>query len=267
MASQYLPFGTAGGANVMSYAGYNALPARTTGFTAGTALSVQLNTVWRQSSVASAALALFASSNAGVDLNDDGDVPNFADVIEAAVNALVTARNDTTPTGSVIHMTGLAGMTRPTVPGYVYANGANVSRTGIYAALWAYYGSPNTGDGSTTWTLPDFRGVVERNIDDGRGIDEAGAGRTPGSFQDWSTARPKMTTQGALTVGGGSRSLTGATTPNTVGFARVSKSGESVTTVGLDNTQSGFETDVANVVAGDFETRMANIAVWPFLKL
>lgn len=68
--------------------------------------------------------------------------------------------------------------TAPT--GYLKANGAAVSRT-TYAALFAAIGTTfGTGDGSTTFNLPDLRGEFLRGFDDGRGID---SGRTLGSFQ------------------------------------------------------------------------------------
>ncbi len=63
--------------------------------------------------------------------------------------------------------------------GWLEANGSNVSRT-TYAALWSAMGSPNTGDGSTTFTLPDLRGTFLRALDSGRGVD---TGRTLGSTQ------------------------------------------------------------------------------------
>lgn len=40
--------------------------------------------------------------------------------------------------------------------GYLWENGADVSRT-TYARLWHAMGKPNTGNGSTTFTLPDGR--------------------------------------------------------------------------------------------------------------
>lgn len=75
--NQYLPFGTAGGANVLSPTDYNSLAARLTGFTAGTAASVQLNTVWRQSSVVSAMIGEFILDYGGFDALDDGSVDNL----------------------------------------------------------------------------------------------------------------------------------------------------------------------------------------------
>jgi hypothetical protein len=75
--NQYLPFGTAGGANVLTPSAYNGLAARLSGFTAGTAVSAQLNTVWRQSSVMSAMVGEFVLDYGGFDALDDGNVDNL----------------------------------------------------------------------------------------------------------------------------------------------------------------------------------------------
>ena len=64
--------------------------------------------------------------------------------------------------------------------GWLKANGAAVSRT-TYAALFAAIGTTfGTGDGSTTFNLPDLRGEFLRSWDDGRGVD---AGRAFGTRQ------------------------------------------------------------------------------------
>lgn len=65
--------------------------------------------------------------------------------------------------------------------GYLKRNGAAVSRT-TYARLFAKIGTTyGVGDGSSTFNLPDGRGVFDRGLDEGRGLD---AGRTLGSYQD-----------------------------------------------------------------------------------
>jgi len=65
--------------------------------------------------------------------------------------------------------------------GYLKRNGAAVSRT-TYARLFAKIGTTyGAGDGSTTFNLPDGRGVFDRGLDDGRGLDP---GRTLGSYQE-----------------------------------------------------------------------------------
>lgn len=64
--------------------------------------------------------------------------------------------------------------------GYLKANGAAISRT-TYANLFTAIGTTfGVGDGSTTFNLPDLRGVIARGWDDGRGYD---SGRAFGSYQ------------------------------------------------------------------------------------
>jgi phage-related tail fiber protein len=64
--------------------------------------------------------------------------------------------------------------------GFLKANGAAVSRT-TYADLFAAIGTTyGTGDGSTTFNLPDMRGEFPRGWDDGRGVD---SGRGIGTAQ------------------------------------------------------------------------------------
>lgn len=83
--------------------------------------------------------------------------------------------NNGAPAGTVIFSA------RPTPPtGYLKANGAQVSRT-TYAALFAAIGTTfGSGDGYTTFAIPDLRGEFVRGWDDGRGTD---SGRSLGSAQ------------------------------------------------------------------------------------
>ncbi len=62
--------------------------------------------------------------------------------------------------------------------GWLAANGSNVSRTTysvLFAAISTIYG---TGDGSTTFTLPDYRGYFLRGWANGSTIDPDKASRT-----------------------------------------------------------------------------------------
>ena len=64
--------------------------------------------------------------------------------------------------------------------GWLAANGAALSRT-AYAALFASIGTLyGAGDGSTTFNIPDLRGVFLRGYDNGRGLDPS---RVFGSYQ------------------------------------------------------------------------------------
>jgi len=69
--------------------------------------------------------------------------------------------------------------------GWLLADGSAVSRTtyaNLFAAIGTTYGS---GNGATTFNLPDFRGVFRRGADMGRGIDP---GRAVGSYQEQNNA-------------------------------------------------------------------------------
>ena len=80
-----------------------------------------------------------------------------------------------TPVGSVQYF---ASSTAPT--GWLVADGSAVSRT-TYSALFIVIGTTyGSGDGSTTFNLPDLRGQFVRGWDDNRGID---TGRAFGSNQ------------------------------------------------------------------------------------
>lgn len=72
------------------------------------------------------------------------------------------------PTGAV------SAFAMTTVPsGWLACNGAAISRTtysDLFAAIGTTFGS---GDGTTTFNLPDLRGYFVRGYDDGRGIDPA----------------------------------------------------------------------------------------------
>jgi hypothetical protein len=72
----------------------------------------------------------------------------------------------------------IKAMASSTVPsGWLECNGANANRT-TYADLFAYIGvNYGNGDGSTTFTLPDFRGKFLRGWDNGAGNDPGAAGR------------------------------------------------------------------------------------------
>ena len=162
------------------------------------------------------------------------------------------------PTGAVFYF---AANTAPT--GFLKANGAAVSRT-TYAALFAITGTTyGSGDGSTTFNVPDLRGEFIRGWDDARGVD---ASRAFGSAQSYATAKPQTTTATKLLGDGTTTTLSGASNPSAIGFARASKSGEGVTSSGIDSADSGLEVDVINAVTGDAETRPRNVALLACIK-
>lgn len=102
----------------------------------------------------------------------DGAQKN-SDITKAEIEAKLTGTISTHthniepfPIGSISFH---ASSTAPS--GFLKCNGANVSRT-TYADLFAIIGTAfGTGDGSTTFTLPDLRGEFVRGWDNGRGVD------------------------------------------------------------------------------------------------
>jgi len=174
--SQYLPFCTGTGANGLTPSAYAALTVLIAqGFQTGVAPSIQVNTVLRQATVGVAGVANFAITYGPDDVPDDGNPATFSLALKAAIDAIISS-SQFWKTGDIKSKILLPTMSAiPAAdPGFIYLNGANVSRTGSTAALWAYFGNPNTGDGSTTWTLPDLRGVFLRGDDNGRGLDPDG---------------------------------------------------------------------------------------------
>lgn len=121
--------------------------------------------------------------------------------------------------------------------GYLKANGAAVSRT-VYARLFSAIGTTwGAGDGSTTFNIPDLRGVFPRGWDDGRGLD---AGRIFASYQADDFASHTHFVQG----NGG-----GATSSGLVG-----------------NTGGGPIGGVTSNATGGTETRPKNVALLPCIK-
>ena len=96
--------------------------------------------------------------------------------LKIILKALPTPPSNAVPTGTILDYTGLVAP-----DGYIIANGAELSRT-TFSQLWnwanannlvvnqssipstahGYYG---TGNGSTTFTIPDLRGVFRRGAD------------------------------------------------------------------------------------------------------
>lgn len=115
------------------------------------------------------------------DLDDLATLANATETAASsagtAASAAQTSANNAAPSGMV------APFYRSSAPtGWLKCDGSAVSRT-TYAALWAAMGSPNTGNGSTTFNVPDLRAEFIRGLDDSRGVD---SGRSLGSAQSQS---------------------------------------------------------------------------------
>ena len=174
--NQFLPFATDEDANVMSQTNYDALTARQSGFQLGVASSQQLNKVWRQASIISTAIAQFICDNQVEDVLDNGEIPTLVTQLEAAIQSFLGGNSTLVLPGTTVLWCA------PVVPaGYLELAGQAISRT-TYSALFALFGTTyGSGNGSTTFNLPDLRGEFVRGWDHGIGID---SGRTLGSHQD-----------------------------------------------------------------------------------
>lgn len=84
-----------------------------------------------------------------------------------------SAPSQLTPTGSITMFGGTAAPT-----GFLLCDGTAYSRT-TYAVLFGIIGTNyGVGDGSTTFNVPDFRGIFPRGVDNGAGNDPDSASRT-----------------------------------------------------------------------------------------
>jgi phage-related tail fiber protein len=166
---------------------------------------------------------------------------------------------DMTPAGTIIWS---ARNTAPT--GYLKANGAAISRT-TYATLFSAIGTTfGSGDGSTTFNVPDLRGEFARGWDDGRGVD---SGRTFGSTQAGAIQSHNHT---GTTSGVGDHShLLGRFSGNNNVNSQSGRYALATTNdIGPDSTQGAGAHDHAFTTnsTGDTETRPRNIALLACIK-
>lgn len=111
--------------------------------------------------------------------------------LNKAENAIKTVTDEVrligsvAPVGSVIAFAG-----SPAPQGYLTCDGSEYSRSAypsLFSAISTLYGS---GNGSTTFNVPDLRGEFVRGLDDGRGVDP---GRVLGTNQEFALERLQAT--------------------------------------------------------------------------
>jgi microcystin-dependent protein len=161
-------------------------------------------------------------------------------LITTATSAFATSIANAMPIGSVIMWLSSSAPT-----GFLEMNGAAISRTtyaDLYDLLGTTYGS---GDGSTTFNLPECRGEFPRFYDNARGIDSA---RVLGSSQ---TDLVKAHTHSYAGIGTG----------NADGNDNLSNEGVLFSSVGAGGTFSGAT--ASNTGA---ENRPRNVAFMGLIK-
>ena len=96
------------------------------------------------------------------DLGDAANKANFLDNVSSDIQTQVTA-NATALTNAILPAGLILPFGNTSAPtGYLACHGQAVSRT-TYATLFAAIGTTwGTGDGSTTFNVPDFRGAIPR---------------------------------------------------------------------------------------------------------
>lgn len=167
------------------------------------------------------------------------------DVIMTPLRALQSIQYNAVPPGVVYYTAS------PIAPlGYLAAGGQAVSRTTysrLFEAIGTTYGS---GDGSTTFNVPDLRGEFIRGWDNGRGVD---SGRDIGTSQ-------LDAFQGHVHTGGTVYSFEGdgdGVDSNNEGYSNVS----------IGSLQTGYATDGTNGTPRvDSETRPRNVALFAIIK-
>lgn len=198
----------------------------------------------------------------------------------AAAAAADTKAAQAAPAGVLAFFANLS-----TPIGWLKANGAAVSRT-TYANLFVEIGTTyGAGDGSTTFNLPEARGLFLRGLDDGRGID---SGRWIGSFQDsqnlwhnhtgitgvnnadhthaawtdWQGSHAHYTS-GAITASG-ARQISGGGSVAGTGDLWSSTTGSHGHNVGVGGASNSHQHDIP--ADGGSETRVKNIAFYICIK-
>jgi len=180
------------------------------------------------------------------------------------------------PSGSVFCM---AVATVPS--GYLECNGAAVSRT-TYSALFAVIGTAyGSGNGSSTFNLPDLRGEFVRGFDNGKGTDSGRSIATSQSAQNAShnhsislsgTTSTKSLTGGIRKISEGfnaNGSASGVFTKTQDGTNSITESASTSPVGGVDFDGSHNHTFSASGTSGSQggEARPRNIAMMYIIKI
>ncbi|WP_049583112.1 phage tail protein [Photorhabdus luminescens] len=108
--NEFLTFGIAEGANVLSNEEYAALAARVNGFSSGVAKSRELNKAWRQSSIITHILADFIAKESGNDVLDNGNIDALKSNLALAIkNALPEMRDASLTEKGITQLTDKTG--------------------------------------------------------------------------------------------------------------------------------------------------------------
>ena len=186
-----------------------------------------------------------------------GKARNMAMLSVDTAGAIATTNLTNAPNPIVAGTVAYVGMN--SVPtGWLRCNGAAVSRT-VYSALFEAIGTTyGTGDGSTTFNLPDLRGEFIRGFDDGRGVD---SGRSMGSSQ---ASQMQSHSHGLMGASG-----TGTTRGLREGTSRNVQGGDGTTSRGYQSTAPTGGEALIQATGGTTngsETRPRSLAMLAVIK-
>ncbi|WP_408591210.1 hypothetical protein [Novosphingobium sp.] len=105
-STDFLPFATGAGANVVSQALYAADTAVANGFSSGIASSAKFNKVFRQASFVAAGIANWIANTLNTNVPDDGNLTTFVANLATAVKVAATSGGFITDSGSVNALVG-----------------------------------------------------------------------------------------------------------------------------------------------------------------
>ena len=189
--NQLLPFANGDTPNVIDFDSWNTLAARLTGFQSGIASSQQFNRILAQGGAAGYVLGQMVANFAQQDATIDAETlyTNFLNALKSFVGTFdfdelpESWLDALMPAGEFVIC---AGTTLP--PRTLLCNGAAVSRTTysrLFTAIGTKYGS---GDGSTTFNLPNLDGRVLQGTSDTSKVGqylEASLPNITGGFGVW----------------------------------------------------------------------------------
>lgn len=179
MANEFLPFGIEGGANVSPQAAWDALPARSAGFSSGVAPSAQVNKALRQSAFMAHILAQVASDLLSSDSLDNGDtaamLAKIKRLLGASTSSVTSSAALTAAQQGVVYVDASGGSLSLTLPSAAAAGGALQRFTFVRRDATANTVTlqPSTGQqlmGVTNGTLTIPRGGVLTVIADGASL-------------------------------------------------------------------------------------------------
>jgi microcystin-dependent protein len=165
------------------------------------------------------------------------------------------------PAGVIMAFAGAAAPT-----GFLTCNGSAVSRT-TYATLFAAIGTTwGSGDGSTTFNVPDLRGAFLRGS--GTSALDPSSPRSVGSFQ--AEAYASHTHSNSLSDPGHQHSVYGISSAFATGTAGTIGRMENLNTAGANigglTSVNGAGISLSNAASGGAETRPDNYAVLYIIK-